>query len=85
MFTEQPINQRNATEFIDGLNIKGLSDAQLDDLNIPFSLQELTEALKGMANNKAPGTDGFPTEFYELFWKDLKHFFFKMAVESYEN
>ena len=30
-------------------------------------------ALKGMENNKSPGIDGFPIEFYKFFWNDIKN------------
>ena len=45
-------------------------------MNSPLTLKELTTALRGMSNNRAPGTDGFPTEFFKVFWNDLKHLFF---------
>ena len=74
LFAERPIDRVKAEEFVDGLNMKGLSEAQNEEMNRPFTLDELTDALKGMSNNKAPGTDGFPTEFYKTFWKDMKYF-----------
>jgi len=33
--------------------------------------QECAEALKNMDPEKTPGTDGFPAEFYKLFWTDI--------------
>ena len=36
-----------------------------------FSVDEAYAALKGMAKGKAPGTDGFPAEFYLTFWEVL--------------
>jgi len=32
-------------------------------------------ALKGMENNKSPGSDGISVEFYKLFWHDIKQYF----------
>ena len=32
-----------------------------------------------MKNNKYPGSDGFPAEFFKFFWKDLKLFYFHMV------
>lgn len=37
-----------------------------------FSMEEIKEAIFGMKNNKAPGPDGFPAEFYKHFWDTIK-------------
>ena len=34
-------------------------------------------ALKGMQNDKSPGIDGLPTEFYKFFWKGIKDYLYK--------
>ena len=49
-----------------------------------ISEQECTNALKQMANNKTPGLDGFPVEFYKLFWLDLKVILINSYNYSYE-
>jgi hypothetical protein len=33
-----------------------------------FSEKEVREAIFQMKHNKAPGSDGFPAEFYQVFW-----------------
>ena len=33
--------------------------------------EECTNALKDFSNNKTPGTDGLPAEFYRFFWPDI--------------
>ena len=38
-----------------------------------------------MKNNKTPGTDGLPCEFYKFFWNDLKVFLLKSYNEAFEN
>ena len=38
----------------------------------PASEYECTIALKGMKNNKSPGSNGITTEFYKNFWDDVK-------------
>jgi hypothetical protein len=35
--------------------------------------EECTNALKDFNNNKTPGTDGLPAEFYRFFWPDICH------------
>ena len=39
-----------------------------DILIAPYSEKEVFEAISQMKNNKAPGPDGFPAEFYKKCW-----------------
>ena len=38
-----------------------------------FTEKEIKEAIFQMEHNKAPGPDGFPAEFYQVFWNVIKH------------
>jgi hypothetical protein len=38
-----------------------------------FSEKEVREAIFQMKHNKAPGPDGFPAEFYQVFWSLIKN------------
>jgi len=51
----------------------------------PFSLQECSDAIKTMPNNKTPGTDGFPTEFYKCFIQDLGEYLIRSFQYSYHH
>jgi hypothetical protein len=44
-----------------------------------ITLQECLIVLKSMPNNKTPGTDGLPTEWYKFFFKDVG----QMVVDSF--
>lgn len=46
--------------------------SQLDDLDAPFSEQEIKNAVFQLASNKSPGPDGFPLDFYKRFWHIIK-------------
>ena len=35
--------------------------------------------------NKSPGSDGITTEFYKIFWNDIKSFYIKSLNYSFEN
>ena len=37
-----------------------------------FTEREVREAIFQMKHNKAPGPDGFPVEFYQVFWSLIK-------------
>ena len=37
-----------------------------------------------MKNNKSPGLDGFPIEFFKFFWIDLKEWIYRYVTETFE-
>lgn len=37
----------------------------------PISLQEISDTIKTLKNNKSPGMDGFPGEFYKCFVEEI--------------
>lgn len=37
-----------------------------------------------MKQNKSPGNDGIPVEFYKMFWKHLKTYFYNALIHSLE-
>ncbi len=55
-----------------------LTEEQKDSTDLLISEEELFSALQHTSNNKTPGSDGFPAEFYKVFWQDIK----KYLVES---
>ena len=48
-----------------------LSQDQKQELDTPFTFEEFTQALKGMAKQKSPGSDGLSCEFYVVFWSRI--------------
>jgi hypothetical protein len=48
-----------------------------------LTVDELGAALKILSNGKAPGIDGLPTEFFKMFWDDLKDVFLDVLNESF--
>ena len=49
------------------------------------TLEECYSALKIMAANKAPGSDGFTTEFYQHFWNLLGNYMVKIFNYAFQN
>ena len=54
------------------------------DQDTQISLADLQEAIKTMNNNKTPGEDGIPVDFYKVFWNELKGTFYEMVAQVYE-
>ena len=49
-----------------------------------ITVNDLKEAVKGMNNNKTPGQDGIPVDFYKVFWSKLEKAFYQMMIYNYE-
>jgi exonuclease III len=52
--------------------IVSMSDVEKSICEGLLTVEECTSALKEMMNGKSPGTSGFTTEFYTIFWSDVK-------------
>ena len=64
--------QSSDLNFLDGA--AKLSDNKADALEGHLTLEEISNALKSMKNQKTPGIDGFPAEFFKVFWGKIKYF-----------
>jgi hypothetical protein len=53
-------------------DIPQVTGEESDELVKMFSEKEVRDAIFQMKHNKAPGPDGFPTEFYQVFWSLIK-------------
>jgi len=54
------------------LDIPQVSQEDNDVLISEFTETEVKDAVFQMEHNKAPGPDGFPVEFYQVFWNLIK-------------
>ena len=50
-----------------------------------ISEKECFEAIKTMSKDKTPGSDGLPTNFYQLFWEDIKGILCNVFNDCYQN
>ena len=62
-----------------------LSSLESESLEGEISIEELGETLKMLSNNRSPGSDGFPYEFFKIFWGDIKHFVHRSLVYGLNN
>lgn len=53
-------------------DIPQVSNEENDILTKEFSEEEVKQAIFQMEHNKAPGPDGFPAEFFQVFWEVIK-------------
>jgi hypothetical protein len=53
-------------------DIPQVMEGENEKLTKPFCEEEVKKAIFDMKHNKAPGPDGFPVEFYQVFWDLIK-------------
>ena len=64
------------TTWINALKERGLipvlSEEDIEFLKSDFTIEDLEVELKYCKNNRSPGNDGLPYEFYKHFWQEIK-------------
>ena len=59
--------------FLSQKNVSALSEEEKNFCEGLVNEEECPNGLKDFGNNKTPGTDGLPAEFYRFFWLDISH------------
>lgn len=54
-------------KFLQNLSNPVIDTNTAKQLDCPLSLEEVSNAIKAMQSNKAPGPDGFPIKFFKTF------------------
>ena len=67
LYTSQNLRNNDKSYFLENLNT-GLSEDSKKQLESNITKFEVLKAIKKMPNNKSPGQDGIPIEFYKLLW-----------------
>ncbi len=62
--------------------LKKLTPEQQEVIDSLITFQEVTQAVKGLSSEKAPGLDGLPSEFYKYFWNVIGKDYFEMLLGS---
>lgn len=68
---------------IDNLFDSHLSNEQVTELERPFDVEEIKEAIFGMDGAKSLGLDGFYMLFYQEYWNNIKDDIMKVLEEFY--
>ena len=70
--------------FLNNLEIPKLLDNEKQSCEGNISLEECEIILNSFKENKSPGSDGIPIEFYKRFWNVIKKPFIECVNESFE-
>ena len=74
------INEINNFFFPDDPEIPKLNEEDMLNCEGIISKDECVSAIRTFKNDKSPGTDGLPAEFYKIFWNDV----IDLVIESYQ-
>ena len=69
--------------YTNAYDIPRISDASKEICDADITLQEIEDAVKGLAN-KATGSDGLPGEFYQMFWTDNSKLLTKTFQDAFK-
>ena len=67
--------------YLNGIDIPQISEQSKFLCEGDITLQDVKEAINRLANNKTPGPDGIPSEFYKTFWTEIGNELFKSFVK----
>ena len=83
-FKSRNINETPISSIIDDNNVRKLDDNTSKQLEGKLTAEEILYAIKNMKNDKSPGIDGFPVEFFNIFWGRIKFVVMRALNEGYE-
>jgi hypothetical protein len=72
------------SQLSDTLSILSREDAEICEGPYTYS-DECWRAICLMANDKSPGSDGLPAEFYKAFFPEFGHIFVSIANSQYQH
>ena len=64
-------NHKEMDKFLERYNFPRLNQEELENINRPFTSNEIETIIKNLPTNKSPGPDGFTGEFYQTFREEL--------------
>ena len=77
-------NSEKISSFLDDLTIPKLSETDKNSCEGKISAGECYKLLESFQNNKTPGNDGIPIEFYKKFWSLISDPFIYSVNECFE-
>lgn len=65
-------NKMEKTEnFLKSIHLSKLTEEEADQITSPITKEEIKKSIMKLKNNKSPGVDGLPGEYYKVFEKEL--------------
>ena len=81
----ETVSESEIEQNVNRIDLPKLSNVQVQDLEKDVTVEELGATLMQFSNNKSPGSDGFPYDFFKVFWGEIKHFVHRSLVFGLKN
>lgn len=81
---DDPIGVLNLDDLIHSSDVAKIRKSDHSILEGCISVEEASLVVKNMKDNKTPGPDGFTTEFYKFFWRDIATFMIRSFNYSFK-
>ena len=85
LFAKRDSLDEEFSKKISEFHLPKLNQTDRNKLDGKLKVEELSEALRNMKNEKSPGIDGFPAEFFTFLGGKLKLLIVNALNESYDN
>lgn len=82
--SQSKYTQDELDHYLENIKTPILSESDQQNLNAPFTEQEILAVINSIPDNKSPGPDGFSVRLYKEFWNDLKPIFMSM-INNFEH
>jgi hypothetical protein len=84
LYTSKEAKDIDSLEYMQNTYVPKVSDQDKGACDAIIIKEEIKRVVISMRNNKSPGSDGLPAEFYKTFWDDVEDLFIEMTKEAYK-
>ena len=76
LYTSKDINDENIDIYLENITVNIIEGKDKELCELFPTVEECNDAVMSLKNNKSPGLDGLPSEFYKCFWGDICTLFY---------